>query len=358
MKNIGITTLNGESNYGNRLQNYALQKAISQLGHEGETIVFVSRKAKLISLTKDALASALRVKHRRLDYWRMLKTKRSIFQPFSKKYIKSDTVKSGDDADLSNKYDLFITGSDQVWNPNYTKGSSTNFLTFAPLEKRTSYAASFGVSEIPTEYRESYMHDLNGMYKISVREQAGVEIVKALTNRDAELVPDPTILLSSDDWDDIIDNYADLANERYIFVYSLHSLDKETWKQINNHAKVDNLKAYQVMGDFYDSTHSIPNPAEFVARIKYAQAVYTDSFHACVFSIIMHTPFKVFERKDMKMASRLETLLATYSMQVAMQPAEIDPAEYNFELSDKIATKERARGMRYLSQLMSDGKVK
>lgn len=357
MKKIGIVTLNGEHNYGNRLQNYALQKSISNLGHSSETIVFRMLKTSVIRLIKDTLIKISPLRHKRLDYWRMLKTKSAVFQPFSQTNIKTYTASAKNKPVISDRYDLFITGSDQVWNPNYTKGSSINFLSFAPSEKRTSYAASFGVSEIPVEYRDLYTLYLNNIQTISVREQAGAEIVKNLTGRDAKLVPDPTILLDSNDWSELIKDYDHLADERYLIVYSLHNLDEDTWSQIYHHANANNLKIYQVMGDFYDQKHETPSPDEFVARIKYASAVYTDSFHACVFSIIMHTPFKVFERKDMKMSSRLETLLSTYGMKIAMQKGEINADSYNFEQSDKIAIKERQRGMRYLSRIISNRNV-
>lgn len=357
MNRIGIVTLNGEHNYGNRLQNYALQQALLRLGISSETIIFKSRKAPLFRLVKTLAVHIVPLEYQRLNYWRMLEKKQSIFRPFSDKYIKSHFINPAMKKRLLAGYDIFITGSDQVWNPAYIKGDSSYFLSFAPKNKRVSYAASFGVLDIPTDQYEFYKNHLSNMHSISVREKAGADIVKKITGLKAELVPDPTMLLDYEAWGKLTISYEYLADEEYVVVYSLHSLDETSWKQIRSYVQKNNLKVYQIMGDFYHKDYKIPDPAEFVARIKYAHAVYTDSFHACVFSIIMNTPFKVFERKDMEMSSRLETLLTTYGMEVAMDSSSLDATAYNFELSDRIATKERARGMRYLSQIILEEKA-
>ena len=81
---------------------------------------------------------------------------------------------------ISSEYDYFITGSDQVWNP-YFNCTEDEFLTFAPKQKRISYAASIGVSEIPDDKKDQFKKWLNGMNYISVREQAGADIVYELT---------------------------------------------------------------------------------------------------------------------------------------------------------------------------------
>lgn len=353
MIKIGIVTLNGKHNYGNRLQNFALQAALRREGAEVVTLT-QPRRLGFRYIAKAVLKPVLRytpLYSNRLNYV-MKKKKSKGFHAFDSSHIEEQRI---DRVDLDS-FDIFIAGSDQVWNPKFA-GNDFQFLAFAPKNKRASYAASFGVSEVPKEQQEFYRKNLEGMRSISVREEAGVEIVRSLTGREAELVPDPTILLDKEDWGRLTEKYNYLKNERYLVVYALHSLDVSAKSQIESYASENDLEIYQIMGDFYHPEHKTPDPAEFVARIKYAQAVFTDSFHACVFSIIMHTPFKVFDRKDMKMSSRIETLLKTYQMQSATSDRQIDAKSYDFEKSDKIAAQERARGMSYLTKLISAEKA-
>lgn len=355
MKRVGIITLNSEFNYGNRLQAYALQRAIARLGGDPETIVHTAASQDIKKAIKYTIGK-LPLLHPRLAYWRMLAEKEKVFVPFSKKTIHSRYV-SGDLTSVANDYDVFITGSDQVWNPARLKGSSTNLLGFAPPEKRVAYAASFGVSEIPTEQQDFYRQYLSGMRNLSVREQAGVEIVKRLLDRQAELMPDPTILLEKEEWDQLTDAYKHLANEKYLVVYTLHGLTEHVKQQVEELAKSNNLEIYQIMGDFYNSQHRIPNPIEFVARIQFAKAVFTDSFHASVFSIIMHTPFVAFPRSDSRMESRLQTLLDGFHLNEAFYEETANIADVlrreNFSTVDQIAAKQRQEGYEYLKKVLS-----
>lgn len=349
----GIVTLNGKHNYGNRLQNYALQAVLKEMSVDPINVNKSDRISSIQAIKnvlKPILAHTLLYPNRSLYFAKIEKA--TGFHAFDDRYIAERSINQLNIGDI----DVFIAGSDQVWNPSFA-GTDYHFLSFAPKEKRVSYAASFGVSEIPSEKHSFYKKHLEGMASISVREEAGVRIVKELTGREATLVPDPTILLSREEWDELLTEHKHLEKERYLVIYTLYDLDDSAKSQIESYANERGLEIYRIMGDLYHPDYRTPDPAEFVARIKYAEAVFTDSFHACVFSIIMHTPFKVFERKDMKMSSRLDTLLNTYGMQVAMSDKPMNSKDYNFQLSDKIAREERNRGMRYLSQLILQEKV-
>ncbi len=356
MKKVGIITLNGEFNYGNRLQAYALQRAIIRLGANPETIVYGTPSAAIKKAVKYTLGR-LPLVHSRLAYWRMLAEKEKVFKPFSKKNIRIRHV-SDDLSRIADDYDTFITGSDQVWNPARLRAGSINFLSFVPAEKRNSYAASFGVAELPAEQQTFYRQYLSGMRTLSVREEAGVEIVKKLLNRQAELMPDPTLLLEKEEWDQLTDTYQHLANEKYLIIYTLHDLTKSVRRQVGEIAKSYDLEIYQIMGDFYNPNHEIPDPAEFIARIKYAGAVFTDSFHASVFSIIMHTPFVAFSRSDSRMESRLHTLLDGFHLHEALYKETASIADIlkheNFNTVDQIVAKKRREGLIYLKKVLSD----
>jgi hypothetical protein len=262
------------------------------------------------------------------------------------------------DAALSEDYrnlDLYIAGSDQIWHPKYHEYGDF-FLSLAPPKRRFSYAASFGVSEIPGNLKDYYSKHLKSFEKISVREEDGKRIVEELTGRhDIVVVPDPTMLLAREDWDStIIDaRPIDMPKRKYLIVYALHDFTPKNQEKINKYAEKNKLEVYQIMGDMYNNKYHIPDPREFVYLIKNAECVFTDSFHCCIFSIIYHRPFIVFERADgQKMSSRLMTLTNRFQLHQAMSDgkAVFDSTlkSENFSKTDTIIQEYRKIGLEYL----------
>ncbi len=312
MKKVGIVTLDSAFNYGNRLQNYALQQALQAIGYEAVTIVSDSRVKRAKRWAKKLLGRL--PLGQRFRYWRMLAGKEKVFTPFSAAYIATSKNKN------PNEYHAVISGSDQVWNPRFA-GKDFYFLTFVPKEKRFAYAASFGVSEIPAEHRSRFSKNLRGFNRISVREEDGKRMVEELAGRnDVIVVPDPTMLLTRSDWDAFTGNAKpkNAPAGKYIVVYALHDFAADNRARIKAYARENGYEIYQIMGDRYNSKYNIPDPREFVWLIAHAEAVFTDSFHCCVFSIIYRRPFIVFERTDgQKMSSRIETLTKKFGLEQA-----------------------------------------
>lgn len=218
---------------------------------------------------------------------------------------------------LSEKYDYFITGSDQVWNPNFwsKKDDHANirFLKFVPKEKRIAYAASIAIPKIPKDKEQFFKDSLNEMKAISMREKAGSNLVKSLIGKEIPVVVDPTILLSKEEWQKIEMVPEWYSGEKYILTYFLGISSPV----IENLAKKNNWKIYNLMDksnlDLYAS-----RVEEFVYLIEHAELVATDSFHASVFSILMNTPFLVVNRQEIGMAdmtSRIDTLMELFGYQ-------------------------------------------
>lgn len=355
MKKIGIITLNGKHNYGNRLQNYALQKAVTGLSAHATTLTEPSKFSPLKS-TKSVLKFTLQhspLYKNRFQYI-MKRVKSKGFRAFDDTYIEERALDN-------DAYDLYLSGSDQVWNPRFA-GKDFHFLTFAPSEKRFSYAASFGVSEIPEEQRDRYAKHLKNFNKISVREDDGKKLVEELTGRDDIIVvPDPTMLLTRDDWNKLASDAkpADAPSGRFIVIYALHALSADNQSKVQAYADEKGYEIYQIMGDIYNKSHKIPDPREFVWLVANAQAVFTDSFHCCVFSIIYHTPFIVFDRTDgQKMSSRLTTLTQKFNLTQAMTDGSTDFdaifASEDFSETDKTLSDYREVGMKFLSEILHD----
>ena len=321
---VAIITINDNNNYCNRLQNYALQKYLfSKLKIEKvDTIWYDPQYTYISSINifswKTWIKYFINWKNQR-TYLKKEYLKDNIrmynISKFTKKISTRLDFKIKDN--LSREYDYFITGSDQVWNPNFWSKrynhASIRFLKFVPKEKRIAYAASIAIPEIPKDKEQFFKDSLNEMKTISMREKAGAELVKKLTGRDVSVLVDPTILLSKEEWQKIELKPEWYSGEKYILTYFLGNPSPV----IEKIAKKNNWKIYNLMDksnlDLYAS-----RVEEFVYLIEHAELVATDSFHACVFSILMNTPFLVVNRKEKGMAdmtSRIDTLLELFGYQ-------------------------------------------
>lgn len=300
---VGIVTITVGINYGNRLQNYALQEVLNKLGIEAITFENVYQEIKI----KDKIKRYMTLKKKS----KIFKLKLKRFNDFNNKYIKfGEKIKSYHvPRNLKEKYDYFICGSDQIWNPYFSGNTGTNFLTFAENQKRITYAPSFGTSDIPVDRKKEFKEYLEGINYLSCREKQGVDMIKELTGQEAKLVLDPTFLLSAEQWQQIAKEPKHFPKKEYIATYFLGNKEEEYKEYINSLAKRYNLEVFNIM-DMDDMDKFSTDPAEFIYLIKNSKVVCTDSFHGTAFSIIFNKPYILFERKSNmeNMNSRFDSL--------------------------------------------------
>lgn len=362
---IGISTIIDFDNYGNRLQNYASQQVIKSLGLEVETlprVIYYSNKNKLKSRVLKCLKKVenyLKPQKDDLRFQNQL-LREKYFMEFTDKYINSSSHYVKDYYQLkklSKKYDFVITGSDQVWNYNFRPNLKIDFLKFISQNKRISYAASFGVSEIPEKYKKKYREYLNEMQCLSVREYAGQKIIKDLTGRDAEVLIDPTMMLNKDEWLQVASKPECTPKKKYLLTYVLGNQTADFKEFINQLAKEKDLEILNLLNPYDKNIHCV-DPGEFVYLINNADVMITDSFHGSVFSILMETPFVIFERQDshVSMNSRIDTLVSTFKMESRLS-SRIKTVEdvYNIDFSHiaDILKQERNRAIIYLKKAFS-----
>ena len=192
------------------------------------------------------------------------------------------------------------------------------------------------------------------MNYISVREASGTRIVEELTGRKADVAPDPTLLLSKEEWQKELDMTVDKTNN-FLLIYFVSEISPEIAEEIKKFAKEKQLNIVQIMGDTFGSERIIVDPQQFVAMIANAQYVFTDSFHGSVFSIIMQTPFFVYERTDHKGTyTRIENLTEQFFMRCALVTLGDDLVKretlFDFERAKNILDKERKRGKDLIEQ--------
>lgn len=365
---IGIITLIGNYNYGNRLQNYALQMLLeSKFSAEVDTLTFstndfkdspfAQKKSVLnkVSSLKDGFGEKIRRRIFKIDdFKKQTKLKTPVFRPFSDAVFSFVEVTKQNVDEIISQYDYFVIGSDQVWNPSFEGNNYAMYAEFAPKEKVVSYAASFGVSDIPSEYNQFVKEGLTNVSRISVREADGADIVNRMIGSKAQVVLDPTMMISSDIWKQAISSVKSdkLPRGKYIFVYFLGKLSKMKQNTINEFARKNDYEILTVMGNEAKAGTVALSPLEFVKGIKNAEMVFTDSFHGNVFSILMHTPFKIFEREDGGMQSRIVTLLETVGLPLSLiSDNDIEHVRQTIDYSniDNLLDEKRQESMNFLT---------
>lgn len=364
MKKVGILTINDNTNYGNRLQNYAVQKIIERYGYNVETIINkthygdgIRTKLKKYNYNPKIVIDKMSKKIIYKRYRDLLQRKQENCKEFNKKYIKSSDyiiTKETIPENIANEYDYFVIGSDQVWNPNADRVSVIDFAMFSPKEKNISLAASFGVNEIPNndEYITLYKNGLNNIGNLSVREFKGKEIIEKISQRkDIEVLVDPTLLLTSEEWNKIIKKPNKDIPEKFLLTYFLGKISNKRRKFLEDVAKKYNLKIIN-LGSLKDNNYYDIDPGEFVYLFKNASLVFTDSFHGCVFSIIFEKAFYALNREDYQksMNSRIKTLFEKLKLDNSLQTLEIDKVnlDTNYLKQREIIKKEQEKVKQFL----------
>lgn len=333
---VGICGCYDNHNYGSMLQAYANELAIEKLGHTCEFIRYEKKYTpiqlikqvprlfnggRIASMKKSRANSKLVKLHPDIQEKRKIRDKvfdsycKAHFRSLSDTFIGYSALKDG-----SSRYDAVVVGSDQLWLP---MGLPTNFynLQFAAKGvRRISYATSFGVSSIPWYQRGRTADYLSRIDWLSTREESGKKIIHDVAGLDAEVVVDPTLLLTSEQWKDVVPN-SPRYDFRYIFCYFLgsnelcrkeaESLSSKTGLPIVVLKHLDEI----ILSDeaFGDESPYDVDPAGFVNLIRNAEYVLTDSFHGSVFSILNHKKFVTYYRfaegNKQSRNSRIDNLL-------------------------------------------------
>lgn len=328
MKQIGIIThYYGSKNYGGVLQAYALCQFLKNQGFDAEQIQFdkdkgESIKRRLGKAYRYTLSIPRRIKYRRL--YKEIRGREVKFAAFrdgaichSKEVFTQDSLNR-----LAKEYQLYITGSDQVWHPNAVCDA---YLLDFGIEgiKKMSYAASIAKDTLSVEESGRYKKAFKDYAAISVREKSAVELLRPITPVEIQWVVDPVFLLRREEWKSLVGSKCD--SERYALCYFLGN-DSTERKIAKEYAKCKNLKL-KVMPflngeiseddlDYGDERIINASPSEFVQLIQNAEIVFTDSFHATAFSLLFERQFYVFDRSfQSSMGSRIESLTELFSVQ-------------------------------------------
>lgn len=304
MKKVALMTWSQYHNFGTSLQVTALTYIIRRLGYQVDVINYKPH-AKLVTLIdyKDISHYLGKINKKFKSRKTKLvfdKTREQAFNDFLDRSINlTEECKTDSDLFLLNEhYDTFVCGSDQIWAPSIF--NSKYFLDFVQNpNKMIAYAPSIGLAKIADKYVKNRMiENIDRFIHLSVREEQGAKLIKEMCNKEAKVVLDPTLLLTSDEWDTMAIPTEDISP--YILCYFLGD-NKESWKHVYELSKETHiqLKIIPVFKSDYERGHGVVDgvgPGEFLNLVKNASFVCTDSFHGTAFSIIYNKPFYTYER--------------------------------------------------------------
>ena len=316
---MGYKTLN----YGSNLQSIATCEMLRQIGMEVEVLnldalwgMFRKNKVKFylssgdlsfIVKSKGGMYLSKFIEKIYPDYKKGIARRKELLYTFLDKRINySNKVKNFAEAtELSQNYDCVLLGSDQVWLPSSVM-TDTYTLNFVDKNvKKIAYAPSFGIQEIPQKYWIKYRDMFENIDYIALREESGKKIVKEISGRVCEVVADPVLMLDSKKWKEIIPRKKEM-NDRYIFCYLLGN-NKWQREWIKKYAEAQRLKTVGLIHldqriaydeKIYDEVMIDASPEKFLNLIRYAEVVFTDSFHCTLFSMIEQRKFWCFRRFD------------------------------------------------------------
>lgn len=344
---VGIITFHRAVNYGAVLQAYALQHAIEKLGYEAYIIDYRCKEV-------DKAASPL-LGFRSGDSFKTA-TKKLVFRlrknmafnSFMRKYVNLSpkTATNHNLEKMSDEYDAFFTGSDQVWNCRCSGNDETFFLNFVKDgKKKNAYAASFGTEKLFEDDPFDYKTLLADFNSISVREKSGVDIVVSESGRKAQVTLDPTLLLSKEEWKPAVGKRP--IKEKYIFVYYI----RESKDLLNYAGKLSEKTGYKVINAKNSKEFFLKcSPSDFLAWIYYAEYFVTNSFHGTVFSLLFNKKFAIELDNGKTVNNRSKELLELVGVDrtLAIDNIDLISKETDYTAVEKIIEAERAKSIDFI----------
>lgn len=360
---IGILTFHNTLNYGAQLQALALQDSIRGLGHDVEIVNYVNpavamREAIAAPHFRDLLTSP-RSCLGAISSYRRLSRRHAEFDRFAESRLRIGP-RVDNQKGISLRYDAVVVGSDQIWNTRLTQGDMTYFLNDPSCfgVKKISYAASFGTTRLSEADAERISPALKRFNSLSVRESAGVAVIRELTGLDAQLVLDPTLLVERSHWERLAAPDS-VSAKPYVFVYTV--AEKEKTIAFGKRAAEAMGAEIKIIGPSNPlkllgmKTYNDASIEQFLALIRGARLVVTSSFHGLALSLALGVDvcFSLSDSKD-NGNSRLESLAMIAGIESRNISMGIPTESIDYEEVDKRLGRQRRVSKAFLEQALSE----
>lgn len=356
-----VITMHSVYNYGTQLQALATQEKLKEFFGDIEFIDYKRNDTYGKGLRK------LYSKGNPIRYIAFLPTYirwNKVFKGFQKEYLNLSNKEYLNLEDFNNfddKYDLYFTGSDQVWNSGWNKGIlPPYYLSFVKNKPKYAYSASFGIDKIPNDEIKEVKEYLSKYKRISVREETGLKILdNQLGIKNAIRILDPTLVMPKSFWDKY--KTKSKIKEQYILVYNLNNNS-----DFDNYAKKleekTGIKVYRFCTRYdqirkFGKSLLIPNVIDFITLISNAEYVLTDSFHATAFAINMHVhPICIYPEKY---SNRLSDFLKLVECEDSCKVNNYDDfstidKSIDYKNTDSILDKERIKVDEFLTSIREE----
>jgi hypothetical protein len=296
-----IITPFGNSNFGNKLQNLAVQLSMQSRGFVAQTFV----------LDKKYFLGALKRLIGRLIHRLGLRGVRSSqYRAFAKfdRLINSRLIWSKRQLTKSSQaFDIAIFGSDQIWNPNHIDFAGAEYGKYLPATvRRVALSPSFGVTDLPDDRKSLFVTELKKFQAISIREFDGKNLIQKVTGADSKVLIDPTMSVDVEIWQSLAS--FDLVPQRSYLLICLLGHKSPIENQIKEYAANKGLEIVYLLNEDHQD-YFCSGPQDFLGLISRANIVLTDSFHAVIFSLLFDTTVAILPRIGGEdMGSRFDTL--------------------------------------------------
>lgn len=359
---ICTITCHNVDNFGASLQATALCDYLCGLGHDAKVIDYIpvrhhsSYRSRLRTVLEWPLFRPIARlidsyrEYRRRDRRRRFASYLSSL-PLTRRYSSLGQLR-----DNPPQADLYIAGSDQIWNPRFSNGRDPAFyLNFGPdFVRRASYAASFASRRLPVDSFYNMQSRLSHLDNISVRESSGLDILTSL-GYDGLQVVDPVFLLPRSYWDNVADRSEIQHKGNYILLYAFDcgSLVMDTARRLSKemHMPVISISPYPVKG--VKKNYCNAGPLEFLWLVRGASVVLTESFHALAFAMIFHVPFYAFRRQE-SLNARITDFLASLGLSrrlITSEATTLPPLDMDFSAPESIVADMRETSVDYLNRI-------
>ncbi|MBN1947001.1 MAG: polysaccharide pyruvyl transferase family protein [Bradymonadales bacterium] len=369
-KRIGLVTIHRALNVGAALQVYSTCKAVEALGHAIEIIDYHPQDAPSRRMGRTFSPGRLLSQVDSLLNYRQRQRQLRRFHQFQERLpIRPPTLHTVADVRRQRfDYDLYVCGSDQIWNPTLlTRGiGEPYYLEFVKDRRKVSYAPSFGVEEIPPGQRDRMAELINGIDRLSVRERSGVRIVEKLTGRKAEHLLDPTLLLDPIEFEEIAEDPS--LDVPFLFVYpTQYPKKREQIEAMQEIARRLGLRIAIALSKAFHPRWLLERatflwdvgPSQFLGLIRKASYVVTNSYHGTALSIALRKNLAVIPHAHYN--TRMESLLSILDLghrQLSPNAAARDLSIYlepvDYTRVEPLLAEERKRSREFLRRAIED----
>lgn len=360
MKRIGILTFHRAINNGAVLQAYALADAFNKMNCDARYIDYTAKR-----ISDDYYIKPL-FKRRSIKsigvYFLFdlnITATHNKFHEFVSRYIPVENCDINDAVCIKNKFDILVSGGDQIWNLKLTDGDTKYYLDFSKDIAKYSYGTSFGTTSFTDDEIKKIKRYLEDYQQLNVRERSAKVIIDNLVTKECNVVPDPVFLLSKNEWIEQLSLKEVTVNNNYVLYFELHEND-EMREYALHLARENNCKVLRITNDLFKikgmKNIKRTGPIEFLNFILNASFIVTDSFHAAAFALIFNRPLFIGLKHGefAHLNTRMENLTSTFNIRSQiisgkMIEQEIDYNKVNYKLKE-----EQKKGLLILQEIIGN----